>query len=403
MKKTIRWIGAIALIITIELLISCVATAESKEISVTVLSTQSEKKLSLNLSDKANTFRFGKSSIGSFQIAGNINKETTYMGFPAVGLESGNLSFEYRYNGSYLKESDTSWSLTDDGSREIDSIKLDASIKKGALLVQKSYDGKAWINAAPPVINYFATVRTGNNQFYTTDGSDIARGTFYRVLVAYKMRRKDGNYGLFNALPSYEEIYCVETYSFYACTNTGIISLHNMCVEESTVALNRSGYETGGDYKYESKSPVSRMSYGSSGICDIKITGQFSGGATAAKYQTLNLVRGNAILTLSYNGQFLTDTPKSWKLISSGTKKVSSIKLPQKMETGAVIVQFSADGVEYSNLSEPLCNFFAAHPKGMELPVVISKNGYYKRRLFVHQLIAVLFHECIAEYAIKRV
>ena len=69
--------------------------------------------------------------------------------------------------------------------KEIDSIKLDASIKKGVLLVQKSYDGRTWVNAAPPVVNYFATIKAGNNQFYTADGSDIASGTFYRMSVSY--------------------------------------------------------------------------------------------------------------------------------------------------------------------------------------------------------------------------
>lgn len=316
-------------------------------------------------------------SIGSFQISGNINEETTYQGVQAVGLESGTIAFKYNYSGAYLKDSDTSWSIIDDGSKEIDSIKLDASIKKGVLLVQKSYDGRTWVNAAPPVVNYFATIKAGNNQFYTADGSDIASGTFYRIVIAYKMHKKTGNYGLFNALTAYDEIYCVESYSFYACTNTGIISLHNMLIDESTIPLSRTGYETGGDYKYESKSSVSRMSYGSAGLCEISITGQFSG-ETSSRNQPLNLARGDAVLTLSYNGKLLTDTPEAWKIISSGSTNVNSIKLPQKMEKGVVIIQSSPNGKDYTNLIEPLCNFFAQHPRGMVLPVKISSKGYYR-------------------------
>lgn len=378
MRKTICGFLVAVLLFSVTVLFFGVATAEQKSVSVSVSISQSDKKFSMASSDKVKAFRFGKGSIGSFQITGNINEETTYQGAQAIGLESGTVAFKYNYNGAYLQDSDTSWSIIDDGSKEIDSIKLDASIKKGVLLVQKSSDGRAWINAAPPVVNYFATVKTGSNQFYTADGADIARGTFYRVIIAYKMHKKTGNYGLFNALTSYDEIYCVESYSFYACTNTGIISLHSMLADESTISLSRAGYETGGDYKYESKSTVSRMSYGSSGLCDISITGQFSGENNSSRNQPLNLARGSAILTLSYNGKLLTDTPEAWKLISSGATNVNSIKLPQKMEKGVVIIQSSPNGKDYTNLIEPICNFFAEHPRGMVLPVEVTNKGYYR-------------------------
>lgn len=377
MRKVICGFLVAVLLLSVTVLISGTAFADQKNVSVSASIAQSDNKFSMSSSDKVKTFRYGKGAIGSFQISGNINEETTYQGVQAVGLESGTIAFKYNYSGAYLKDSDTSWSIIDDGSKEIDSIKLDASIKKGLLLVQKSYDGRTWVNAAPPVVNYFATIKAGNNQFYTADGSDIASGTFYRIVIAYKMHKKTGNYGLFNALTAYDEIYCVESYSFYACTNTGIISLHNMLIDESTIPLSRTGYETGGDYKYESKSSVSRMSYGSAGLCEISITGQFSG-ETSSRNQPLNLARGDAVLTLSYNGKLLTDTPEAWKIISSGSTNVNSIKLPQKMEKGVVIIQSSPNGKDYTNLIEPLCNFFAQHPRGMVLPVKISSKGYYR-------------------------
>lgn len=377
MRKVICGFLVAVLLLSVTVLISGTAFADQKNVSVSASIAQSDNKFSMSSSDKVKTFRYGKGAIGSFQISGNINEETTYQGVQAVGLESGTIAFKYNYSGAYLKDSDTSWSIIDDGSKEIDSIKLDASIKKGVLLVQKSYDGRTWVNAAPPVVNYFATIKAGNNQFYTADGSDIASGTFYRIVIAYKMHKKTGNYGLLNALTAYDEIYCVESYSFYACTNTGIISLHNMLIDESTIPLSRTGYETGGDYKYESKSSVSRMSYGSAGLCEISITGQFSG-ETSSRNQPLNLARGDAVLTLSYNGKLLTDTPEAWKIISSGSTNVNSIKLPQKMEKGVVIIQSSPNGKDYTNLIEPLCNFFAQHPRGMVLPVKISSKGYYR-------------------------
>lgn len=48
------------------------------------------------------------------------------------------------------------------------------------------------------------------------------------------------------------------------------------------------------------------------------------------------------------------------------------------MEKGVVIIQSSPNGKDYTNLIEPLCNFFAQHPRGMVLPVKISSKGYYR-------------------------
>ena len=42
-------------------------------------------------------------------------------------------------------------------------------------------------NAANPITNFFTSFPNGVNNFYTTDGKDILQGTFYRIIVAYKM------------------------------------------------------------------------------------------------------------------------------------------------------------------------------------------------------------------------
>ncbi len=355
-----------------------IAAADQATYDLSGQITQTDTKFSLSTSDSVKSFRFGKTSIGTFRISGDINEESTYQGKTAYGLESGTLTFSYNYNGSYLKESDTSWCIIDEGAKEVDQLKLDASIKKGVLIIQKSYDGRNWVNAAPPQVNYFGTVTTGNNRFYTADGGDIARGTFYRVIIAYKMHKKTGNYGVFGVLTAYDEIFCTETYSFYACTNTGLISLHSILVDESTISVPRTSYETDGNYKIEQPKRVSKMSYGSAGICEVNITGQFSTSETNGASESVNLARGEITVDLNYSGKMLTGADTSWKIVSSGSTNVDGIKLPSKMEQGVLIIQSSSDGKNYSNIIDPIVNVLSDHPKGFTLPCKVTGKGYYR-------------------------
>ena len=126
MRKVICGFLVAVLLLSVTVLISGTAFADQKNVSVSASIAQSDNKFSMSSSDKVKTFRYGKRAIGSFQISGNINEETTYQGVQAVGLESGTIAFKYNYSGAYLKDSDTSWSIIDDGSKEIDSIKLDS-------------------------------------------------------------------------------------------------------------------------------------------------------------------------------------------------------------------------------------------------------------------------------------
>lgn len=372
---------AIKLLCSVLVFISIFCLMESNQISIAeqtsydiaVSANQTSDKYNPSQSSTLKAFRYGKSSLGQFQITGNFNESTTYNGYTAFGLENGSIAFSYDYKGNYLKESDTSWSIINDGAREVGQIKLDASINKGALIIQKSYDNKTWTLAASPVVNYFSTVAAGKNKFYTADGGDIAKGTYYRVIFAYKMHKKKGNYGVFGVCTDYEEIWCSETYSFYVCTNTANISLHNMITEESSIALNRKIYETGGNYKYDPTKPATKMSYGSSGICKFNITGQFANNSSSPAI----LLRGNIILSLDYHGVMRSGSAESWKIFSSDAKEVNGIKLSDKMGMGAIIIQKSTDGKNYTNLMDPVTNVFGNHPNGFDI-CRFSDSGYYR-------------------------
>ena len=114
MRKVICGFLVAVLLLSVTVLISGTAFADQKNVSVSASIAQSDNKFSMSSSDKVKTFRYGKGAIGSFQISGNINEETTYQGVQAVGLESGTIAFKYNYSGAYLKDSDTSWSIIDD-------------------------------------------------------------------------------------------------------------------------------------------------------------------------------------------------------------------------------------------------------------------------------------------------
>lgn len=174
---------------------------------------------------------YGKSSMGALTVTGDINQEGTYRNTLAYGLESGSLSFSYSYDGSYQNEAKGNWYIKSDNKTSVAGISLSGSIGKGVLIIQKSYDGSTYTNAANPVVNFFGTNTSGATNFYTTSGDDISQGTYYRVVVAYTMYWKEDAFWF----PDEKTKECVEVYDFYACINTGIISIHNLATDEATL------------------------------------------------------------------------------------------------------------------------------------------------------------------------
>ena len=172
------------------------------------------------------TMTFGKKALGTLTVSGDINDETNYKdsngkSFKAFGLNSGQLSFSYDYNG-YLLEEDVE---EDSHYIEDDNRFFGDDIGKGLLNVYKSYNGTDWENAINPVIDLFGESKSSLINFYTTSGEELAKGSFYRITISYMTAQ--------NVSGIDPSTYHVEVYEFFACKNSGTIALHEIGADAS--------------------------------------------------------------------------------------------------------------------------------------------------------------------------
>lgn len=187
---------------------------------------------------------YGRKTMGTFYIIGNFNEESTYQDKFAYGTEE-TISFGYYYDGAYQTDVLENYNILADESTVVAGSTLSGSISKGALIVQKSYDGINWMDAANPVVNFFESNPAGVDGFYTTSGDDIKHGTFYRVTIAYKTGMKVDEKGiLFWKEDVFDARENVEVYEFFICHNSGIISIHNLALEPSDFETDELDYET---------------------------------------------------------------------------------------------------------------------------------------------------------------
>lgn len=183
---------------------------------------------------EVSSMTFGRKTLGSLTISGEITDITTFRNRTAYGV-NGNLSFSYNYDGSLQSNTKENWNLISDTGVTVNDVTLSGSINKGALIVQDSSDGSSWNNTVNPIVNYFGDNKNGSQNFYTTDGSKIALGWYYRVVVAYETGRKIGETGWWLWKEDvYEYKKHVEVYEFYVCINSGVISIHNSAVTDDS-------------------------------------------------------------------------------------------------------------------------------------------------------------------------
>lgn len=182
------------------------------------------------------------SSLAKIQVIGDINGTSTYNGVQAYGLKSGNMTFRLVYDGACLDEGGTRYLLDDSGKKAFGQ-KFDAKIKKGIMVVQKSEDGLTWENILSPVMNVFADNPNGMNIFYKTNGADVKKGCYYRILYAYESRTMlDSTKILLWDKKNYEDHKYVEEYIFYVCLNSAEITLNNLSVKDEELVVDEDGY-----------------------------------------------------------------------------------------------------------------------------------------------------------------
>ena len=195
-----------------------------------------------------NEMSYGKKSLGTLKINGIIKEQKTFINKIAY-VTNPNISFSYESdsyaNDSFLfAEGEQDWRFYDDSSSAVGDIQLSNSISSGVVIVQKSEYGQDY-NDYEFILTDFFDENTNREEFYFPDNSDLQLGNFYRIIIAYKIRRWTGEYVKSGFLglskeKKYEYRNNVEIFEFYLTLDDAGIKIIDLTEEED--ALSFEGY-----------------------------------------------------------------------------------------------------------------------------------------------------------------
>ena len=123
------------------------------------------------------------------------------------------LSFTYSLNKDLLKNNEKKWHLVKDNTKKVDSFKLDNKVGMGTVIVQSSKDEKL-LNKSKP--RHIISLDDKNNADININNIQLENGTYFRIIVAYKMERtKSTSKVLFVEKKNKEQVRVAEVYKFY--------------------------------------------------------------------------------------------------------------------------------------------------------------------------------------------
>ena len=154
---------------------------------------------------------------GDFSIDGALRSVELNNGYKSFLVRDGAVKFNYLYDDKLISDNDSddvNLHITSDGNKSVDGIELDSKIKSGTILIQTSVDGENWINDTVNT-DVFNTTRTQTGSMYLTNDLQLQNGTYYRIIVAYRLRKLTGSHGTFFKTKDYDYFEKAEVYEFY--------------------------------------------------------------------------------------------------------------------------------------------------------------------------------------------
>lgn len=173
------------------------------------------------------TLCYGDASLGSLEASGSVNALATYNSWAAIGAY-GEVILSYGYDGAYQTSNKDDWNLTAASDKSVNGLNLDKKVEKGAIIVERSIDGKKWETVAIQT-NVFHKAASAIS-VYTISENDVRNGSYFRVTLAYRMQRRTGTEHTLGIFPTdvYEYRECVEVHEFYVCYNADPVSLRDI-------------------------------------------------------------------------------------------------------------------------------------------------------------------------------
>ena len=166
-------------------------------------------------SSKSSEVATAKTAYGNFTIFGDLQADGQKAGMPSFAVNGESASLTYTYGDVLLNAEDTSWHIVEDKTNTVAGITFDSNIKKGALILQTSKDGRKWFNDVKQT-NIFEEIPKQSQSFYSANSIQLANGCYYRLIVAYETGRKVGqDQVLFVKTDQVEYKKTAEVYKFY--------------------------------------------------------------------------------------------------------------------------------------------------------------------------------------------
>lgn len=174
---------------------------------------------------KISEFSYGDDSVGDLIVTGGITEVSSFNGTTSYSVEN-DLIIKYKYNLNYQSGNSEQWNLISSDKKKVGDVNLPQKMKKGAVILQKSEDGRKWetINSYTDCLHSNTTILDD-----TLSAKTIGDGIYIRVLLAYEMQRKTGtSQFLFISNDTYEKIKCVESYIFHVTYGENPIRFYNV-------------------------------------------------------------------------------------------------------------------------------------------------------------------------------
>lgn len=161
-------------------------------------------------------------TLGKLILQGNISQIDKKDDYLVYQIADGTLfSLKYQYNYSLANAAETDWHLSNDSGKQVNHVQLDEKIKKGAIILQTSSDGKRW-NTVKAVTDVWGNVRFGEDEIKDIQ---LLNGWYYRIIVAFQVEKttpKEKSWFKFKSkmidvapkVTQYKKY--AEVYSFYA-------------------------------------------------------------------------------------------------------------------------------------------------------------------------------------------
>lgn len=150
-----------------------------------------------------------RGAYGEFKIFGDIKNQTVQDDVTKFVIKSGDIRFSYIYDDKLLKAEVDDWHLDSDSTDEVNGIDIDGDVDNGVIILQTSLDGQKWYTAKV-IRNAFEDVPNRTDSFYTAKDIELNNNTFYKIIVAYKIEKREEKAGKF---PWQKAKYSVKKYA----------------------------------------------------------------------------------------------------------------------------------------------------------------------------------------------